>query len=114
MIDGTNNVRYQFSKGLAELVFKKEPNIELATEHDQAQYLQILLTTNPHRKGNKPTGELKQTNEASRKYNEVIKTLLLLYKKMEKVPTLVRDYPSTNYWNLAVLLTLYAGMIQTN
>ena len=67
-------------------MFKKEPNVELATEHDQVQYLQILLTTNPHRRGNKPTGELKQTNEASRKYNEVIKPMLVLYKKMEKSP----------------------------
>ena len=86
MIDKTNNVKYQFSKGLAELVFKKEPDVDLATDSDFSQYLQILLSINPHRKGNKSTGELKQTNEANRKYNDVIKPLLVLQKKITKSP----------------------------
>ena len=68
MVYKTRGVRHRLTLGLVELLFKKEPNMNLATSRDRSQYVEILLLTNRHRKGNSSTGKLKKTNEQEKKY----------------------------------------------
>ena len=86
MVDKTRGVRHRLTPGLVELIFKKEPDMNLVTNGDKTQYVEILLMTNPHRKGNSPTGKLKKTNEAVKKYADLIEPLLFQFNKILKTP----------------------------
>ena len=59
-VDKTRSVRHRLIPGLVELLFEKKPDMNLVISRDKSQYVEILLMTNPHKKGNSPTGKLKK------------------------------------------------------
>ncbi|KAL6261889.1 hypothetical protein P5V15_006972 [Pogonomyrmex californicus] len=46
-----DNVRYNGTPGLYELIFKRLPDKAIFTEDNKQTYKSILLTTNAHRRG---------------------------------------------------------------
>ncbi|KAL7288849.1 hypothetical protein TKK_0016821 [Trichogramma kaykai] len=52
------NVKYDTSTGLLELLFKRSPNADLITSTDKSTYRKILESTNAHRRGFVNTGEI--------------------------------------------------------
>lgn len=50
--------RYIATPGLMELIFMKNPNLQIVVENDKKQYKQILQHTNAHRKRYSTSGEI--------------------------------------------------------
>lgn len=67
---------YELTSGLKELLFKKNPMKNLASESDKLVYKDILLATNVHKRDYHPEGQVK--GDKGKKYTQIIKPLLLL------------------------------------
>ncbi|XP_014237508.1 uncharacterized protein LOC106659449 [Trichogramma pretiosum] len=67
------NVKYDTSAGLLELLFKRSPNADLITSTDKSTYRKILEPTNAHRRGFVNTGEI--CKYRSNKFSEIIEPL---------------------------------------
>lgn len=64
---------YPNTKGLAELLFKKNLDLNVITEEDKKIYKSILLNTNAHRRGYDPAQPI--NSNRGNKYNSIIKPL---------------------------------------
>lgn len=69
------NVKFEYTPGLMELLFKKEPNEALVQVGDSANYLKIITMTNAHRRNFLPNGQIQ--GDRSTKYSLYIKQLSL-------------------------------------
>ncbi|KAL6265823.1 hypothetical protein P5V15_002643 [Pogonomyrmex californicus] len=72
-----DNVRYNGTPGLYELIFKRLPDDAVFTEDDKQTYKSILLTTNAHRRGHSAHNPIKG-NRGS-KYINIIAPLVSTY-----------------------------------
>lgn len=67
-----NNKTYKGTKGLYELIFKKQPTNY--TTEDKKNYQEILLSTNVYKRDFDPKGQVRGTNQI--KYLEIIRPLI--------------------------------------
>lgn len=65
--------KYETTPGLVELLFKKNPNLNIITKDDTTNYKKMLLDTNAHRQGFDPKRPIKSNK--GKKYMQVIKPL---------------------------------------
>lgn len=93
---------YETTPGLYELLFKKDPNLELVTDNDKQNYKIMLLTTNAHRRDHDSAKPIKSNK--GKKYLQVIKPLFKLTVSDPKgagLPTMKKWNKSVDYvyWN---------------
>ncbi|KAL6256723.1 hypothetical protein P5V15_011651 [Pogonomyrmex californicus] len=72
-----DNVRYNGTLGLYELIFKRLPDDAVFTEDDKQTYKSILLTTNAHRRGHSAHNPIK--GNRGFKYINIIAPLVSTY-----------------------------------
>lgn len=68
-----NDLNYEFTAGLKELLIRNKPNLELVTEKDKIMYKHLLVITSAHRRDFNPNGQLK--GDKGLKYCQIIKPL---------------------------------------
>ncbi|KAL6256711.1 hypothetical protein P5V15_011638 [Pogonomyrmex californicus] len=87
-----DNVRYNGTPGLYELIFKRLPDDAVFTEDDKQTYKSILLTTNAHRRGHSAHNPIK-SNRGS-KYINIIAPLVSTYGSSDKKGAGVSNIPT--------------------
>ncbi|KAL6254319.1 hypothetical protein P5V15_014368 [Pogonomyrmex californicus] len=87
-----DNVRYNGTPGLYELIFKRLPDDAVFTEDDKQTYKSILLTTNAHRRGHSAHNPIKG-NRGS-KYINIIAPLVSTYGSSGKKSAGVSNIPT--------------------
>jgi len=89
---------YPATHGLVELLCKKEPNLTLVTEADNAAYKTILLDTNAHKYHHRSYGEVRVNNTPK---FQLVSQLIGYKGKGLALPMLVKpDYkPEYIYWD---------------
>lgn len=70
-----NDMQYNLTPGLRELLLRKTPDLTLVSAKDQLVYKDILCITNAHKRYYNPNGQIK--GDKSIKYREIIKPLFL-------------------------------------
>lgn len=100
-----NNLNYEVTPGLSQLLFENKPDIKLVTEKDKLTYKDILINTNAHRRGFNSSGQIQ--GNAGLKYSKIIKPLFLEtdtknIKQGGRLSTVKKKYRSNTdliYWD---------------
>lgn len=99
------NTSYEITPGLTELLLRKNPKLNLASESDKLIYKDILLNTNVHKRDYNPGGQIK--GDKGKKYTQLIRPLLNLDGKHSdikhggNIPLLKKYKKNTDliYWD---------------
>ncbi|KAK4880841.1 hypothetical protein RN001_008987 [Aquatica leii] len=94
-----DNVKYEGTPGLYELLVMNNPNYDVITTSDENNYRHILQQTNAARRFNNPNEQLMGTR--SKKYKEVIKPFSIQQKKRggNLFKTVNSKFIEYKYWN---------------
>lgn len=96
-----DNVQYELTPGLTELLFRKTPNLKLVSDKDKHVYKEILIKTSVHKRDYNPNGQIK--GDKSIKYREIIKPMFYDFtsKSGGSLPVLKKYKENTDliYWD---------------